>query len=194
MNARRYKVSERTARRKRLLGDSPPFVRMMKAEDLGWMWASWRAADKIVDITPEVMQSFADEMTEFLSAFDNVLMIEDRHPRFNSGSGPVGLVVENDDGWAIQPHFHWLSWAKSKHKVRGVVSYLTAAKNDRRVGVVVVNSDDANHPFYDQLGRYLAVNKAGCIRGGNPDGSVHTYYVRGRRPLEREDAIRNLTG
>lgn len=164
-------------RRARLMKRQRPDVRPAVYADIGWLWADYRLRGE----SEESQEQFRDDMAHQLAQYDHVYVIEDFCSRFERGRGPVGIVVATADDWVMEPHVHWLSWARRQNKLRGAVAFFMKARWSKEVGCLRVHADERNARMFRRMNKYVPLYPVGKIPGGRPSGTDYMFYMRGKK-------------
>ena len=176
------------ARRERLFRGVLPIVRPAQDADAAWMWTSHFMNSDDPDDSEEKRAAFYERLSEHLEAYQRVWMIEDKHPRFRGGFGPVGFAAGATNDWMLEPHIGWFSWSTRANRLRGVVGFLMAQRADPSLGCLLIRSDDEHRAFFEAIKRYAPVYRVGRIPGGRSYGNDHLFYMRGRRRYEKRES------
>ena len=166
-------------RRERLFKEGKPLIRPCIYSDIRWMWVAAKRAGN--DMTPE---EFSNKAEPILAQADKIFILEDRNSEFQSGQGPVGVVLANYDGWSLCPHVEWFPWAATRNKLRCTVGFLQAMRYSNDIGSLKVYSTAEYHQWFKKLKRYVAISYAGKVPHGRFDGDEHIFYLRGRKQHE----------
>lgn len=175
------------ARRERLFKHSRPDIRPAVYEDIRWLWVASRRSG-----TEESPEEFSRRIEPFLADCDRLWMLWDKNSEFESGDGPVGLVMANDDGWTLAPHVEWFAWATPRNKLRCTVGFLQSMRYTNGVGCIKIFSTAENAEWFKRLKRYTSIILAGRIPGGRPSGEEYIFYLRGRKQGEHRQSIRRV--
>ena len=167
------------ARRERLFRKGKPSIRPAVYEDIRWLWVAARRGG--YKGSPE---EFTAKAEPFLAAADKIFFLEDTNKEFESGKGPVGVVLCNYDEWSLFPHVEWFPWTTPQNKLRCTVGFLQAMRYTRDVGIIKIQANAANDKWFKWLKRYVAINLAGRIPHGRADGMESIFYIRGRKQHE----------
>lgn len=167
--------------RKRLFRVSKPSIRPFADADIAWLWAAYKHGSFASYELPEMDQAaFATFVREqILPRYHAVELIEDINPAFSAGKGPVALVTSFYDGWRLEPHVDWFSWATKRDVLRGTVAYLQRARWRKDVGVVTVRSLPNTKKLFDRAEKYGVVQFRTKIPFGDPRGHEFIYTSRG---------------
>lgn len=123
-------------------------------------------------------KGFADELIEN-SSFCEFLICEDSNDHYSNGSGPIGIVWIRTDGWKVEPHCVFFSWATARNKLRSTVSFFQMSRY-RKIGACVVYSLQDSKPLFDKTASYGVLHYVGKIPNGDPRGDEFMYSVRGK--------------
>ena len=182
-------MSAQKKRRERLFSPGKPKIRPAAYDDIRWMWAAAKRAG--FDGDSDAFNRFVEP---FLAGADKVFMLEDTNAEFANGSGPVGIVLANYDGWALVPHVVWFDWATARNILRCTVGFLQAMRYAQGTGIIKINSSHENNAWFKWLKRYIPIYLAGRIPHGREDGDEYIFYLRGRQkseqPIQTKDAFR----
>ncbi len=163
--------------RERLFKNSKPFVRLIEEKDFRWLWASYKENGG-----EATQDEFLEIATNYLSYFDEAFVIEDDNKAFKDGRGVVCVVLcFFKDGWRLEPHIEWFSWATKKNRLRGVVSFLMFTRYSKNIGITLVHCEEKLKSFFKKIRKYVPIYGGYRIPGGRPDGEDNIFYVRGRK-------------
>lgn len=121
-------MNPRTKKRGALFKHSRPNIRPLKAEDMGWLWAAYKAGSFKF---PEGLNQ--EQFTQAMAvAFHGKIhyLVEDDNKKFQSGRGPVALIGIAGDGQKIEPLVAVFKWATPKNVLRGHVAFFNWIKNE----------------------------------------------------------------
>ena len=166
-------------RRKALFKHGKPNIRPARYDDIKWLWFAAKRGS--YSGSPEEFTAAAEP---FLAKADKIFMIEDRNKEFQSGIGPIGIVLCNYDNWALCPHVEWFPWTTPRNKLRGTVGFLQVMRYTKDIGCIKIYASENNDKWFKWLKRYVAINLAGRIPHGRADGMESIFYIRGRRQHE----------
>jgi len=146
--------------------------------DVGIIWASHSKAPFTWIDDGTSKEGFIAKILE-LGSDRELLVADDKCDEYSSGEGPVGLVtVISPDGWRIEPHVQFFSWATPRNKLSVCVSFFQWARYKRGVKSCVVRSTDESVALFDKCCEYGVLSRVGKIPDGNPYGDETIYYVR----------------
>lgn len=176
-------------RRERLFRTGKPVVRPAIYSDIRWLWAA--AKRNGFDGTAE---EFTAQTEPLLAQADRLFMLEDLNREYSKGSGPVGLVLANYDGWALVPHVEWFPWATPRNILRCSVGFLQAMRYTQDVGVIKIFAEGRTAKWFKRLKRYVAISVGGRIPYGRDTGEECIFYLRGRKQNVRinQNAVRRI--
>jgi hypothetical protein len=163
-------------RRERLFKSGKPTFRPAVYNDIRWLWVASKRAG--FDGTSE---EFSQQCEPRLAQADRLFMVEDRNKEFESGNGPVAVVLANYDGWTLCPHVEWFPWATNKNKLRCTVGFLQAMRYTHSIGCIKIFADGQYSAWFKWLRRYVAISLVGRIPSGRPGGEECIFYLRGRQ-------------
>jgi len=163
-------------RRERLFAKGRPKIRDYEPEDIKWLWAVARWSGG--DVDPSV---FSEAVEQTLNGADRHYILEDNNSEFESGHGPVGLVLATFDTWSLAPHVEWFPWASTRNKLRCTVGFFQKERYSRGTGCIKVYTiGDVQKEWFKGLRRYVPIYYVGKIPNGRSNGDEHTFYLRGR--------------
>lgn len=175
-------------KRERLFRKSKPHIRPFTAEDLWVLWAAYDLESfKGLQAGLTKEQLFA-RVAMIASRHASCLLIEDECRWFKAGHGPIGFVTIANNGWRIEPHVDWFSWASPRMILRGTVSFFQMARYSKDVGVCVVRSLADTVPLFDRIRTYGLLFPVGRVPDGDARGDEWIYQVRGRKNVRTDGA------
>ena len=145
--------------------------------DVAICWLA-HAKKPFYSITATDQKGFADELVE-KSSLCEFLICEDANDHYSDGAGPIGIVWIGTDGWKVEPHSVFFSWATARNKLRSTVSFFQMARY-RKIGACVVHSLQDSKPLFDKTASYGVLHYVGKIPNGDPRGDEFMYSVRGK--------------
>lgn len=169
-------------RREQLFKSGKPVIRPAVYDDIRWIWAAVKRAG--YDGTSE---KFTMQMEPLLAEADRLFVLEDRNREFSKGSGPVGIVLSNYDGWALVPHVEWFPWASHRNILRCTVGFLQAMRYTQGIGIIKVFAEGHTAEWFKRLKRYVAISLGGRIPHGRSTGEECIFYLRGREHHDRNN-------
>lgn len=175
------------ARREQLFRIGKPTIRPAVYNDIRWVWASVKRSG-----FEGTSEEFTQQMEPLLAEADRLFVLEDRNREFSKGTGPVGIVLANYDGWALVPHVQWFPWASHRNILRCSVGFLQAMRYTQDVGVIKIFADGDTAAWFKRLKRYVAISLGGRIPYGRDSGEECIFYLRGRKHHDRghKNAVR----
>lgn len=179
-----------TQRRERLFKNSRPFVRPFKlmengeySKDAGRLWAAYKKGafpDKPRDLTQE---QFADFLAKLPDVFSKVWLVDDKHPAYPGGVGPVAIVGAVVQGLQVTLEADVFPWASKRNILRCSVAMLKMLVSSEETGTVVVNVPQRLMSAASHLKKYDLLYYVGRIAD-----DVFMYAMRGRGSrLKRKD-------
>lgn len=152
--------------RDKLYREGKPTIREYNPQDIKWLWAAVCRAG-----TSMPRENFIQIINHTLAKADMLWVIEDRNSEFQTGFGPVCLVLATHDGSTLEPNVEWFPWATPRNKLRCTVGFLQHARYMK--GTVIIRILTT----YDlqKLKHYIPIGYAGKI-----PSSVNIYYLRGK--------------
>ena len=147
-------------------------------KDIAICWVA-HSKEKFYSIEAEDQSGFASELAEKASILE-FLVAEDHNSYYEKGSGPIGIVWVATDGWKVEPHCVFFSWATPRNKLRATVAFFQMSRY-RKIGACVVYSLNNSKPLFDKTASYGVLHYVGKIPNGDPRGDEFMYSVRGKR-------------
>ena len=181
-------------RRSRLLGKSKPNMRPAilvredgYGEDMGVLWAAYRAGSfPLIDQNLD-MAAFAKLMIATAATLHEMAIVEDDCKTYPSGRGPVAVIGIRSDGWKHEPHIDYFKWATPRIILRVSVQFFQMARHSREVGVCVVRSLKATSNLFLRISKdYGVLNFVGRIPHGTPRGDEWVFSTMGRKELPKK--------
>lgn len=150
-----------------------PQLRPAVPDDLKWIKASYKFENKQIPSDEWMLSRFAQ--------YNEGIVGEDYHPMFESGFGPVGIVLAIANGHIYEPHVEWFSWATPKNKLRLGVAYFQKFRY-RNLGVIRVHALQQSVKFFKRLNDYVPLNYVGKIPAGDKwgRGDDFIFYMKCR--------------
>ena len=177
-------------KRDRLL-KTRPFIRPLEIfdsgnyhKDIAILWTAhklqpFHGIDE--NLSQERFASEIDRLSRDISFF----MAEDVTTAFDSGKGPVGLISVVGDGWRVEPHVTFFSWASARARLKVAVSFLQWIQY-KKIGVCVVRCLREDKNLFDHCRDYGVLFFAGKIIGGNEEGDEFLYSIMGKSNSRRK--------
>lgn len=152
-------------------------MRLANLDDIKWVKTSKKLSGEEIPEDEILIQTFA--------RFQEVMILEDHHPKFQSGFGPVGVVAAISNGYLYQPHVEWFHWATPRNKLRSAVMFFQKFRY-RKLGVIRVHALKDAEPFFKRLKDYVPLYFAGKIPGGDElgRGDDHIFFMKCRGSYE----------
>ena len=176
-------------RRARLFRTSKPFVRPAMliheggfGEDMGILWAAYKAGSFPLMDSGKDMAGFAKSMIAIAASLHEVAIIEDDNRSFQSGRGPVAIIGIRSDGWRYEPHIDYFKWATRRNILRATIQFLQMARYSKEVGVVILRSlKETSSLFMHAAKDYGVLNFVGRIPHGTARGDEYLFSTMGRK-------------
>lgn len=161
--------------RKRLYSRSRPRFRQIAESDIALLVYAWKrgAFDNLQGLSDE---HFVATIRNVLASFTEVFLAEDKTSVFTEGRGPIGLVGIRSNGWQANVSTEPFPWITALQMLSSMVSFFHMMRYSKTYGVVVAVTED--NGFYDRLGRYTSIKRAGEIQFGTPRGPEYIYSMR----------------
>ena len=182
-------------KRRKLFKKSKPFIREFKPEDMWILWAAYK--EKSFNQLPEELlgmnkEEFYQFSTDRLKPYHSLMLVEDSCNKFKEKRGPVCLIVANTDGWKVEPHVEFFSWATKLNILRVNVRFFNWIRQNKEVGVCIVRSLKNTSNLFHHVRKYGVLNFVGKIPGGDYRGDEWIFSIRGKRvdgTLKANDGI-----
>lgn len=108
-------------RRDRLFKSSRPHIRPLGNQDMGWLWAAYKAGS--FQLPPDMTQEdFGRQMSIAMNGISHYL-VEDQNGKFQSKRGPVALIGVASDGEMYEPAVKMFRWASPRNALRSYVAF-----------------------------------------------------------------------
>lgn len=166
--------------RQKLFKKSRPFIRPFSIEDMGWLWAGYKAGSFTMPAGLD-QQAFVAEINQRLCGFEN-FVVDDDNDKFKAKRGPVALIAVTSDGWRYEPVIVFFKWATKRNMLRVCVSFFHKSALSSKVGVCVVRWGKS--VLLDHLKNYGVLFPRGKIPMGSANGDEYIYSVLGRKGSE----------
>lgn len=171
-----------------------PFDKEQK--DLKVLWAAYMRGS--FSAMPKNLEQyeFIEELERVYATSHNVLILEDFNKINHGKLAPVAILTEVIyDGWTLEPHADFFSWATSRNKLRCIVNYLRHARQLDGVGVCLVKCLKEDVLFFERVREYNVLfplsrfdkefyknnedimQRVGVIRNGDPRGDLYQYSL-----------------
>ena len=174
-------------RRDRLFKTSRPNIRKMTlvdqqgySPDMNILWGAYKLGSFEIEEGVE-QDEFAELMTHEIQPYTKKWIVEDDNSKFNSGYGPIGMIVAVYNGWELEPHLEVFSWATKRNILRLTVSFFQMMRYDKEVGIVNVYSLKETTGLFNHIQKYGVLKYAAKIPDGDVGGDRYIYYIRGRK-------------
>lgn len=175
-------------RRDRLFKTSRPNIRAMElvsengyGKDMGVLWGGYKLGS--FKHLPEggAQEEFADYIMSDVNGYARKWIIEDSNAQFNDKYGAIAMVCAVYNGWELEPHVNFFSWATPRNKLRAMVSFLQMMRYDKEVGIVNANSLEETKGFFHHVVKYGVLKYAAKVPNGDSRGDRYMFYIRGRK-------------
>lgn len=156
-----------------------------------YMWAAYDLGS-FPDAKPGLTrEEYAQSVRAVLALHSQCLLVEDYDKHFKDGRGPVALVMVDNFGWRIEPHFIFFRWATPRMRLRAHVAFYQMVRYSADVGVCVVRSPQRYSKFFNRLQDYGILFPCGKVPYGSPEGHEFIYSVPGARKPHHKQETRN---
>lgn len=168
-------------KRRILFKKSKPFIRPFETSDMWILWAAYKEGS-FKDIKTDMSR---DEFYEFirnaLSSFQTLFLVDDACKKFKEKRGPVCFIAARTDGWRIEPHVEFFSWANKQNILRVNVRFFNWIRQNKDVGVCIVRSLKNTANLFHHVREYGVLNFVGKIPGGDKRGDEYIFSIRGKK-------------
>lgn len=168
-------------RRKRIFRNNRPNIVPITPDNPGWL-INWQWVAYTQGGFGELDETaFKTKAYAYNRHFNSIFMLEDHHPGFAGGTGPVGFIGCSYDGWTLKPYGEWYPWARKRNRARCLLAFLLKMRYSRAVGLILIETPDPSWP--KAMKKFIGnqhMGKMGFIAKGRPDGTdQHIFYIRG---------------
>ena len=139
----------------------------------GW----WTTGSQVEALEEE----FAEYIMSDVNGYARKWIIEDSNAQFNDKYGAIAMVCAVYNGWELEPHVNFFSWATPRNKLRAMVSFLQMMRYDKEVGIVNANSLEETKNFFHHVVKYGVLKYAAKVPNGDSRGDRYMFYIRGRK-------------
>lgn len=168
--------------RARLFKNTRPLVRPLEimdgegyTKDAGRLWAAYKKGafpGQRRDMSQEEFASFLAALPE---AYAKVWLVDDDHPAYQSGRGPVAIVCAVIDDLLVTLEADVFPWATKRNILRGSVAVLKMLIESEKTGTLMVKVPGRLRGAASHLKKYDLLYYVGRI-----GEDVFLYAMRGR--------------
>ncbi len=124
-------------------------------------------------------KQFCDEIEKITSY--NELLIADDYNKAYKDIGPIAIIGIASDGWKIEPHVQFFTWATPRNVLRVCIAAFQFFRYSRKIGCYVVHALEGSKNLFDRCATYGVIHFVGKIVNGDQRGDEYIYSGRGKR-------------
>ena len=151
------------------------FIKGDNPGDLPYIWDAYK--EGLFKEAPENLSidSFIEYSDAFMVVAQEMYMFEDI---VNGVLTPIGICLNKNNGWQIEPHMLWFSAATPRTIYRACVAFLKHTKYRKDIGSCLIRVGKQEKSFISHFEKMGLLEYVGKVWGGTPYGNEYLYSVR----------------